>query len=108
MTEAAAATEDKVTLDLDALDRQDPPKPFIFKHNGITFQLLDPDGIDWQDLLAALRNPHLFFKHALGDDELRKKFLTAPMPSWKMRRLMTEYQEHFNLPDFPNVAGLLR
>lgn len=104
----ASGSQKPPVLDLDTLDREDAPAPYDFVHKGVRYLLTDPSEVDWQDLISALRSPQMFFKLVLTDDDGRRQFFSAPMPSWKMRRLMESYSEHFGIPDLPNVAGLLR
>jgi len=58
-------TAKKVGLDLDVLEREgDIAEQFTFQHDGDTYTMLDPQEIDWQDLLSGLRNPALFIRFA--------------------------------------------
>jgi hypothetical protein len=96
----------KVGIDLDALEREGQvPEAFVFNHDGVSYTLLDPQEIDWQDLLAGLRNPALFIRFALPIDQQRD-FFSKRVPSWKMNRLMQAYQDHYGLPDLGNVSAL--
>ncbi len=100
------AAEPKLGIDLDALEREgELPGPFTFRHDGKTFTMLDPQEIDWQDLLSGLRNPALFIKYAMAPED-QKKFFGTRVAAWKMNKLMQSYQEHFNLPDLGNVSAL--
>lgn len=94
-----------VTLDLDAIERPDPPGKFSFKHKGYTYVANDPQEIDWQKLLLAMTNPVVFFKLVLQEEDVTR-FLTSLMPTWKMRILMTEYREHYGIPE-PGEADAL-
>lgn len=96
-----------VTLDLDALEREDRALPFRFLLNGNSYLLSDPQEIDWQDLLAAMASPQMFFRLVLPADQ-RESFFTSKVPSWKMRKLMDRYNDHYGLPSLPNAGGLPR
>jgi hypothetical protein len=95
-----------VTIDLDAMEREGAvPDAFTFKHEGNSFRMLDPQEIDWQDLLSGLRNPALFVRFAMPLED-QKKFFSARVPSWKMNKLMQAYQDHYGLPDLGNANAL--
>lgn len=95
-----------VAMDLDALEREgEIPGPFTFQHGGKTFQMLDPQDIDWQDLLAALRNPALFIRFAMPLTD-QKDFFGQRLAAWKMNKLMEAYVAHFGLPDLGNASAL--
>jgi hypothetical protein len=100
------ATKDAVTLNLDVLEREgDVPGPFTFTHDGELYTMLDPQEVDWQDLLSGLRNPALFIRFAMSITD-QKRFFAKRVPAWKMNKLMEAYTSHFNLPDLGNVSAL--
>jgi hypothetical protein len=93
-------------FDMDALEREGAvPEPFTFQYEGATYHMLDPQEIDWQNLLSGLRNPALFVRFAMPLDEQRD-FFARQVPSWKMNKLMAAYQDHFGLPDLGNANAL--
>lgn len=95
-----------VTLDLDGLEREGAVlEPFTFQFDGETFQMLDPQEIDWQNLLSGLRNPALFLRFAMPVAE-QSKFFAKQVPAWKMNKLMEAYQNHFGIPDLGNANAL--
>lgn len=107
-SDAAAAVEAKkpAMFDLDALEREGAvAEPFTFQYEGEQFQMLDPQDIDWQNLLSGLRNPALFVRFAMPVDE-QKRFFSKQVPAWKMNRLMGAYQEHYGIPDLGNANAL--
>jgi hypothetical protein len=106
-TTSSAASNPPAALDLDALEREGAPTPFDFILEGKRYMLSDPQEVDWQDLLAALSNPHMFFRLVLPAEDHREFFETR-LPSWKMRKLMARYQDHYGIPDVPNAGGLPR
>lgn len=104
---AAADTALPVSLDLDALEREgERPGPFLFQHEGQTFNMMDPQDIDWQDLLSGLRNPALFIRFAMSVQD-QKRFFSLRVPGWKMNKLMKAYQDHYGIPDLGNANALL-
>ena len=99
-------TKPKVGLDLDSLEREgERPGPFTFQFDGETYEMMDPQDIDWQDLLSGLRNPALFIRFAMTL-ESQKSFFGKRVPSWKMNKLMEAYQDHYGLPDLGNANAL--
>ena len=89
---------DPDVLDLDNLQRPtDMPAPLSFIHAGKKYMLNGPQDMDWQEVLVGSRNPALFIRYALGNED-QDEFLTSKMPSWKMEALMARYQKHFKLP----------
>lgn len=102
--EAPGAGKD--LFDLDALEREGGSiAQFQFVHKGKTYTMLDPQEIDWQDLLQGFRNPALFVRFAMPTDQQRDFFGTR-VEAWKMNALMSQYQKHYNLPDLGNVSAL--
>jgi len=96
-----------VDLDLDAVERDGTrPGPFVFRLDGQTFALTDPRDIDWQDLLIAQRNPLMFIKFTIGEEDY-KRFLYLRVPEWKMERLMVGFFKHFGMSDYPEARALL-
>jgi len=99
-------TSKAVTFDLDALEREGAvAEPFRFQFEGEQFEMLDPQDIDWQNLLSGLRNPALFIRFAMPL-ETQKKFFSKTVPAWKMNRLMEAYQKHYGIPDLGNANAL--
>lgn len=93
-------------FDLDALERQGAAAaPFKFIHKGRQYTMLDPQEIDWQDLIQGLRNPALFVRFAMPIDQQRD-FFTSRIEAWKMNALMEQYQKHYGLPDLGNASAL--
>lgn len=103
---APAIEKTKVTLDLDALEREGAvDEPFTFRYKERDYEMIDPQEIDWQDLLSGLRNPGLFVRFAMSNED-QKNFFGERVPAWKMNALMQAYQEHFGLPDLGNANAL--
>jgi hypothetical protein len=107
--EGKPEVEDKalpVSLDLDSLEREGAvAEKFRFTHQGTTYEMFDPQDIDWQDLLAGLRNPGLFVRFAMSTAD-QVTFFSSRVPAWKMNKLMEAYQKHFGLPDLGNANAL--
>jgi hypothetical protein len=94
-------------FDLDALEREGAPIPvFKFTHGGRQYELLDPQEIDWQDLLTGMRNPGAFIRFALRAED-RKPFFDSPIAAWKMNALFDRYTKHYGL-DLGNYGALPR
>lgn len=91
------AAAQPVALDLDALEREKAPAQFYFRHLGERYLLVDPQEVDWQELILAIGDTYTFFRTIVPADD-RERFFTSKMPSWKMRALMERYTEHYGLP----------
>ncbi len=94
-------------LDLDALEREGAPDPFDFVLEGKRYIMSDPKSVDWQDLLAAMSNPVMFFRLVLPADD-QALFFQTRLSAWKMQKLMEAYQTHYGMPSPGNAAGLPR
>lgn len=95
----AARDQDKpapISLNLDSLEREGDPGPFVIVFGGDRIQFTDAMEIDWQKLVAALRSPAAFFRLTLSAEDARK-FLSATVPTFKLRKLMDAYRDHFGL-----------
>ena len=86
----------KVSLDLDALDREGAAGPFSIRHDGRVYTFIDAMDLDWQEVLLSLQNPHQFFRLTLPAADA-DAFLASKLPVWKMRRLMDNYREHHGM-----------
>lgn len=96
-----------VAINLDGLEREGSPLPFDFMLGGRRYLMSDPKEVDWQDLLAAMSNPIVFFRLVLPPED-RTAFFDTHLASWKMEKLINAYLEHYGLPTGPNAAGLPR
>jgi hypothetical protein len=95
----------KVSLDLDALDREGAPEQFSIRLGGRVYSFEDAMNVDWQSLILALQDPHRFFRLTLSDEDA-KAFLAEKLPVWKMRRLMDDYREHHGMSNLGDPAAL--
>lgn len=103
-----AARPDKpapVALNLDTLDREARPEPFSVVHGGKPYTFIDPEDIDWRDLLRALNEPSAFFDLTLPADKT-KQFSAVKLPGWKLNALMKAYLEHYGIPSSPEARAL--
>jgi hypothetical protein len=86
-------------LQLDALDREGCPQPFLLSTGGVIIELRSAQDIAWADLLAAGHNPHAFILvTASGGD----RDILAAQPLWKVQRVITEYRRHSGLCTNPD------
>lgn len=101
----------EIMLDLDALEKADYVtdavlKPFVFKHAGKTWELIDPRDLDWRDLMRGLRNPAAFMGMAMPKDQ-QEDFLEEPCAGWKMDAIFTNWQAHYKVTGLGDLNGLL-
>lgn len=92
----------RVTLDLDALEREDSFEPFVVKAAGVAITLTDIRDLDWQ--VAASISPERlqhFFRSVVPEDQW-ETFIKAKFPRWKMEKLLNLYRDHYGLGDEGN------
>ncbi|MCW2674784.1 MAG: hypothetical protein JWP14_3373 [Frankiales bacterium] len=95
-----------VSMDLDDLERdQESRDPFVVTLAGEQYTFLDPQDLDWKDILAALTNPASFFHNCLPQEQT-KAFLATSLPVWKMDKLMKAYAKHFGMPSAGEASAL--
>lgn len=94
-----------ISLDLDALDREGAPEPFVIKHGGKRIVMIDPHELDWRDLMDALTQPRKFFDICMSPSDA-KKFAETKLPGYKLQALMNGYMEHHGIPSSPEAAAL--
>ncbi len=103
---AGAAPAVKVTLDLDALEREgDKKAPYSFRVGGEVFVLNDPREMDWQDLLIAQRTPLMFIQLCMGR-EVYERFLAIRIPEWAMEKLITDFFGYYGMEIGPEASAL--
>lgn len=101
MAAGSARSVKDVTLNLDALEREDAKEPFIAVIAGRKIEFTDPGELEWRDL-ARWDSPEEFIDNALDEDD-RAFVLEQKIPGWKFKALWEAYQEHFGLGDRGNA-----
>lgn len=94
----------EVSLDLDSLEREGTKEPFTFQHLGKRYMMSDPQEVDWQRLMIAMKDPVYFMSLVLPADD-REQFFDADLPTWKLNKLMAAYTKHYGLPTPGEAAG---
>lgn len=91
-----------VTLDLDALERKDPPPPFKLKLGGTEYTLIDPQELEWR-VLSNMRTDSSQFLGIAVEKALRREFndRVSKLPAWKVRELVNTYLDHHGMPSGP-------
>lgn len=97
----------KLASNLDVYERERPEEPFWFQHDGEYFRLLDPDDVDFQDIMIGQENPRLML-HVLLDEGQRDRFFTKRLPVGRMKKLVADYTTHFGLTDLGELSGSAR
>lgn len=94
-----------VALDLDSLERENAPEPFVVKLGGRRISMIDVRDLDWQ-LAASLspNRPYQFFEAVVPEDE-QEHFLSQQLPLWKIERMAQQYRDHYGLGDEGNSRG---
>lgn len=91
----------RTTLDLDALEREGDPGPFIFVLGGREYEMLDPQGMDYRDMLPILeatqKGDVKAALHGLLDEEDTEAFWENRIPAFKLNALCQGWLEHYGL-----------
>jgi hypothetical protein len=94
----------RLASNLDTYERERPAEPFWFQHENQYFRMIDPEEVDFQDIIIGQENPRLML-HVLMDPDQRDTFFSLRMPMGKMKKLITDYTRHFGLTDLGELAG---
>jgi hypothetical protein len=113
----------KLATNLDTYEKEKPSQPFWFQHGGAFFRLLDPDDVDFDDIIIVQENPRLmmhilldpqqkgaYFEVAQGTRDAEGNVITegVRMTVGKMKQLVKDYTKHFGLTDLGELAGSAR
>lgn len=93
-------TPPKVTINLDTLEREQTPEPFVVFVGGTRITLEDAALVDWQVLAYAEQNPRRLLKTLMSEQDW-SAFVKMSLPSWKIRALVVAYREHYGMVDLP-------
>lgn len=82
-------------FDLDALDREDRPEPFVAVIGGEEYTFGDPAEMEWDELFDLHQNQDErgMAKALLGDQY--PAFQKNKLPVWKYRTLIAAWDEHY-------------
>lgn len=98
----------KLATNLDTYERERPAKPFWFQHGGAFFELMDPDEVDFDDIIIVQENPRLMM-HILLNSEHRAAYFDVvketPMKVGKMKKLVSDYTQHYGLTNLGELGG---
>lgn len=101
----------KLATNLDTYEKEKPGSPFWFQHGGAFFHLLDPDDVDFEDVVVVQEHPRLMM-HILLDPTQRTAWSRAtkdtPLTVGKMKRLVGDYTRHHGLTDLGELGGSAR
>lgn len=97
----------KLSSNLDTYEKEKPTEEFWFQHEGQFFHMVDPDEVDFQDIVVGQENPRLMM-HVLIEQEQRGEFFAKRLPIGKMKQLIRDYTKHFGLTDLGELVGSAR
>jgi len=97
----------KLSSNLDTYEKEKPTEEFWFQHEDQFFRMVDPDEVDFQDIVIGQENPRLMM-HVLIEPEQRDEFFSKRLPVGKMKKLIRDYTRHFGLTDLGELAGSAR
>lgn len=99
MTSISELPDPSVSLDLDLLERppEDESTPFVVNINGRKITMVDPDTLDWRDLIT-MSDPTDFIRIAMSSED-RQYLVKQAIPGWKFSRLLESYYLHYDLDE---------
>lgn len=97
----------KLSSNLDTYEKEKPSEEFWFQHQDQFFRMVDPEDVDFQDIVIGQENPRLMM-HVLIEPEQRDEFFSKRLPIGKMKQLIRDYTRHFGLTDLGELAGSAR
>lgn len=97
----------KLSSNLDTYEKEKPTVEFWFQHEEQFFRMVDPEDVDFQDIVIGQENPRLMM-HVLIDPEQRDEFFAKRLPVGKMKQLIRDYTRHFGLTDLGELTGSAR
>lgn len=93
-------------FDLDALEREEIPEPFVARYGGKEFTFADPAEVDYAEFTSLSMTPggeRRMLRLLLG--EQFDDFMATPIKSWKMWALFKAWEEHYGLPGLGKADG---
>lgn len=97
MTDNVTPIDQKVHLNLDTLEREREYETFTPVINGRAIQMIDPNDLDWRDLIN-IEDPSHFLRYAIAEDD--KAWLREQaIPGWKFAKLIEGYVQHYGLDE---------
>lgn len=96
-----------VSLDLNALEREDAPEPFWTLLGEKRYLLIDPQDLPFDHLLTLTLRPADILP-AVVEEKDRDEFRAAlgELPAWKVNKLAAAYSVHHGLPSGPEAPAL--
>lgn len=101
--------EQGLVIDLDTIERKDAKPPFKAKILDRVITMLDPQDLDWRDLLE-MKDPREFLRLTVSPED-RDWLARQAIPGWKFGQLMEAFYRHYDLEELAAQArreGTLR
>lgn len=92
------------SLDLDALEKENPKAPFVVNAGGQAITFGDVRDLPWDELNETVQDPDEFMFKTLSDEDY-KHFKALKIPGWKIETLMADYRSHFGIGTRGNGRG---
>jgi hypothetical protein len=98
---AKKAAAPAVALDLDALEDEDDPGPYVIRLGGAVYGLLGPQSLDYKELVGAIvaassGEPVKSLSILLEESE-REAFWRNRIPAFKLEKLLRGWSEHYGI-----------
>lgn len=88
-------------VDLDEYERPDKPGPLPIKIGGRTYQAVDPEELDFRELLEFLeafnKGNSIKAVYVMIPEEDQEAFFKNKLPPYKLEKMATSYIEHYGL-----------
>lgn len=95
-----------VTLNLDTLEREGEPSPFVVVFGGTRYVFRNIDDEDWRTLADIDESdPKEALKLLLGKEY--DDFAEHELPVWKLRKLLDSWREHTTGTEAPEADASL-
>lgn len=91
-------TPAKVVLDLDAIEQEDRPAPYVVKIKGKHFTFIDPEDLDWWETASLAKDQTRFFDISL-DQKSRDVLRSMGLPTRHAKAIMDSYLKYYGLID---------
>jgi hypothetical protein len=103
-TKKVTELPERVTLNLDSLERETKADPFSIAFGGRRIEFADVQEIDYRILMTFESDPLAFFSHAIKAED-KEHFDAQPLPGWKLEALIRAYRDHYGLGAPGNAPG---
>lgn len=95
-----------ISFDLDGLEREGAPGPFVTHIGGRRIQFVDANEVDWQTI-ETLDSDRALYKLVIPEED-QEHFFAQKIPMWKIQALARAYRDHFGMGTAGNAVASSR